>query len=88
MTGNSSHEDEAMKRQCGSQEEEALVMQRCKDPDEAVVMQRSGGEAKECPRLDHPGQNKKEWPKHDASNNRCKKTRRPGLDHREQNKQQ
>ena len=33
-------------------------------------MQRSGDEAKKCPGLDHPGQSKKEWPKHDASKNR------------------
>ena len=29
-------------------------------------MQRSGDEAKKCPGLDHPGQSKKESPKHDA----------------------
>ena len=51
-------------------------------------MQRSGDEAKKCPGLDHPGQNKKDWPKHDVSINRCNKTRRPGLDHPERNKQQ
>ena len=33
-------------------------------------MQRSGDEAKKSPGLDHPGQNKKEWLKHDASINR------------------
>ena len=51
-------------------------------------MQRSGDEAKNCQGLDHPGQNKKEWRKHDASINRYNKTRRPGLDHPERNKQQ
>ena len=59
--GSSSQEDEAMEKQCGSQEEEPVVMQGCEDPDEAVVMQRSGNEAKKCPGLDHPGQNKQEW---------------------------
>ena len=66
----SSHENKAMEKQCGSQEEEPVVMQRCEDPNEAEVMQRSGDEAKNCPGLDHPGQSKKEWPKHDASQNR------------------
>ena len=33
-------------------------------------MQRSGDEAKKCLGLDCPGQNKKEWPKHNASINR------------------
>ena len=51
-------------------------------------MQRSGDEAKKCPGLDHPGQNKKEWPKHDASINRCNKTRCPALDHPVRSKQQ
>ena len=52
--------DEAMEKQRGSQEEEPVVMQWCEDPAEAVVMQRSGDEAKKCPGLDHPGQNKNE----------------------------
>ena len=30
-------------------------------------MQRNEDEAKKCPGPDHPGQSKKEWPKHDAS---------------------
>ena len=30
-------------------------------------MQRSGDEGKICPGLDHPGQSKKEWPKHNAT---------------------
>ena len=58
-----------MEKQRGSQEEEPKLMQRCEDPHEAEVMQRSGDEAKKCPGLDHPGQNKKEWPKHNASIN-------------------
>ena len=33
-------------------------------------MQQSGDEAKESAGLDHPGQNKKEWPKHDVRINR------------------
>ena len=66
----SSREDEAMEKQFGSQEEEPVVMQRYEDPDEAEELQPSGNGAKKCPGLDHPGQSRKEWPKHDASKNR------------------
>ena len=51
-------------------------------------MQLRRDEAKTCSGLDHPGQKKKEWPKHDASINQSKKTRCTGLDHPERNKQQ
>ena len=51
-----------------------------------MVKLRSGDEAKKCPGLDHLGQNKKEWAKHDASIHRRNKTRFPGMDHPERNK--
>ena len=51
-------------------------------------MQRSGNETMKCPGLDHPGQNKRERPRHDESIIRSKKTRRPGLYHPGRIKQQ
>ena len=36
---------------------------------------------KECPGLDHPGQNKKERPKQNDNKKRMTQTRRPGLEH-------
>ena len=38
-------------------------MQSRVDQDEAVHKQPRADEAKQCPRLDHPGHNKKERPK-------------------------
>ena len=67
----SGQEDEAVVKQGSSGEEEPVLMQIYRDPDEAIVMQRCGDEATECLGLDHPGQNKKERPKQNNSNNRC-----------------
>ena len=47
-----------MKRNC-RQEDEAL--------EKPVVMQRRGDETERCLRLDHPGQNEEERPKHDEN---------------------
>ena len=80
--------DEAMEKQRRSEEEEPMVMQRSRDPEEAVVKQRSRDEAKGCPGLDHPRQNKKEWPKQNDGNKRSREAGRTGLDHPRRNKQQ
>ena len=53
-----------------------------------MVKQRCGDKAMECLGLDHPGQNKKERPNQNNSNQRRWESKRPGLDHPGRNKQQ
>ena len=50
-------------------------------------MQRCGDEDMECPRLDHPGQNKKERAKQNDNKMRRKESGRPRLEHPGRNKQ-
>ena len=59
----SSQGDEAEEKQRTSDEEEPEEMQSRGEQDEAVHKQPRADVDKECPGLDHPGQNKKERPK-------------------------
>ena len=71
----SSQGDTAEEKQRSSDEEEPEEMHSRGDQDEAVHKRPRADEDKECPGLDHQGQNKKE-------------TRRPGLERPGRDKQQ
>ena len=72
--GWSSRGDEAEEKERSSDEEEPEEMQSRGDQDEAVHKQPRADEDKESPGLDHPGQNKKEWPKRNGHKRRRKET--------------
>ena len=73
----SSRGDEAKEKQQSSDEEEPEEMQRRGDQDEALHKQPRADKDRESPGLDHPGQNKKEWPKRNDHKRRRKETRHP-----------
>ena len=63
-------------------------MQSRGDQDEATHKQPRADEDKECPGLDHPGQNKKERPKRNDHKKRRNESRRLRQEHPERNEQQ
>ena len=69
--------DEAEERQRSSDEEEPEEMQSRGHQDEAEHKQPRADKDKESPRLDLPGQNKKERPKRNEHKRRRKETRHP-----------
>ena len=84
----SSQGDEAEEKHRSSDEEEPEEMQSRGDHDEAEHKQPRADEDVECPRLEHPGQNKKERPKRKDHKMRRKESRHQGLEHLGRNKQQ
>ena len=84
----SSQGDEAKKKQQSSDKEDPEEMQSRGDQDEAVHKQPRAEGGKECPGLDHPGQNKKERPKRNDHKKRRKESRRPGQEQPWRNKEQ
>ena len=87
MRWSSRGDKEAEEKQRSSDEEELEEMQRRRDQDEAVHKQPRADIDKECPGLDHPGHNKKEWPKQNDHKRRRKESRRTGLEHTGRNRQ-
>ena len=74
VTQRCTHVDE---EQRGSDEEEPEEKQSRIDQDKAEHKQPRADKDKECPGLDHPRQNKKEWPKRNDHERRRKETRHP-----------
>ena len=69
--------DEAEEKQQSSDEEDPEEMQCTGHQDEDERKQPRADEDKECPGLDHPGQNKKEGPKQNDQKRRRKETGHP-----------